>query len=237
MARPIDPEFAPHLLASFHDPYGKPIHELFNRWWKHAPPELIEAWAGHLRSEPGFDAFAREAWLAEPTDVEALSRCPEGSLGRGYLAFLRDNGLEEKLATNYRVYQDKLKASGFLAGIPEDMEYMVLRVFQLHDIMHVLTGYDSSPLGEIGLQSFYLAQVRFPYFAMWISATTTRATYVDPKGLERLMDAISAGWMHGRQTPQLQFGRWEEHFAEPLEALRERFGIVPMTRERLRAAA
>jgi ubiquinone biosynthesis protein Coq4 len=41
------------------------------------------------------------------------------------------------------------------------------------------------------------------------------------------MDAISSGWQHGRSVPNLQFEHWEDHFEQPLEALRSRYEVTP----------
>lgn len=51
-------------------------------------------------------------------------------------------------------------ASGALDGMPDEMQLAVLRGFQVHDILHVLTGYDSSGQGEIALQAFSLVQLQ-----------------------------------------------------------------------------
>lgn len=40
-----------------------------------------------------------------------------------------------------------------------DMSYMMMREFHIHDFLHGLTGYDSSPLGKLSIEGFYLAQL------------------------------------------------------------------------------
>ena len=40
-----------------------------------------------------------------------------------------------------------------------------------------------------------------------------------------VMDAISQGWQLGRQAKNLNFVKWEERFAEPIEDLRRELGL------------
>lgn len=42
-----------------------------------------------------------------------------------------------------------------------DVVYGELRLSQTHDLWHVITGFDTTVVGEIGLQAFHLTQ--FPY--------------------------------------------------------------------------
>jgi ubiquinone biosynthesis protein Coq4 len=178
-------------------------------------------------ADADFVAFVREEHYADPLDLDELAAMPEGSLGRVYRAWIVDNNLTAQIATNYRDFHRMLAASGHLDGMPEELQYAVLRGFQLHDFLHVLSGYDPSPQGEIALQAFSLAQLQFPYFAMWMSTVTTQMTYVDPTHIVPLMDAISDGWVYGRKTPQLSLHRWEQELARPLDEIRQEWGIQP----------
>ena len=63
-------------------------------------------------------------------EIEKLRSFPEGSFGKAWADFLDDNDLQP-LTTGFRRKQ-------------------------LHDGIHVLTGYDSSPIGEAELQAFLL---------------------------------------------------------------------------------
>lgn len=63
-------------------------------------------------------------------DIEKLRSFPQGSFGKAWADFLLGNNLQP-LTTG-------------------------LRRKQLHDGVHVLTGYDSSPIGEAELQAFLL---------------------------------------------------------------------------------
>jgi ubiquinone biosynthesis protein Coq4 len=224
----LHPEFVKNMVRTFNDSDEHGVHLLFNEWWPYAPDSAIERYLEGLRSTPGAEAFLAERHFAAPVSLEALGAMPEGSLGRGYYEFLTRNGLESNLATNYQLLHDVLASRGQLDRMPAELKYAVIRGFQIHDILHVLTGYGSSGLDELALQAFCLAQLQFPYFGMWMATTTARMTFLQPHAIVPVMDAISAGWQHGRRTPNLHFCKWEQSFAEPLSAVRERHGVTPV---------
>ena len=231
----IDREFASSLLETFDDPDRHGVHQLFNEWWRFAPEPVKEKYLADFEQVPEQRAFLEERWFAEPLVLEELAELPQGSLGHAYHRFVVDNGLTRNIAIDYRAFHEALEKAGMLDGMPDAMKYAVLRGFQIHDLQHVLTGYDTSPRGEIALQAFGLAQIRFPYFGMWMSVVATRMTFLDPDMIRPVMDAVTEGWQLGRRVGNLQFTKWETMLGEPLEALRQRFGIAPAGREPLAA--
>lgn len=223
----ITDEFAKHLLATFNDPGQNGVHLLFNQWWAHAPDEVKAKYVDAFVNDPQYAEFFGERHYAEPLDLEEMRALPENSLGRAYHDWIVDNGLTAAIATNYREFHESLDAAGALDGMPEPMKYAVLRGFQTHDFQHVVTGYDSSGRGEIALQAFCLGQLRFPYFAMWMSVIATRMTFVDPTMIVPMMDSITDGWHLGRSTPNIQCEKWETMLDQPLDAVRARYGVEP----------
>lgn len=223
----ITEDFAPLFLKTINEMHANPVHLLFNQWWSRAAPEVVEAYTDQLMADDAFAAFVDRGYYAEPLDLDALGDMTEGSLGRIYRDWIIDNDLTAQIAMDYRQFHTMLAESGSLDGMPEPLRYAVLRGFQLHDFLHVLTGYDPSPQGEIALQAFSLAQIQFPYFAMWMSTATTQMTYLRPKAIVPLMDAITDGWQYGRRTPQISLHTWEDELERPLDEIRNQWGIEP----------
>jgi len=223
----LHPELVKNMVRTFNDPDEHGVHLLFNEWWAHAPEATIERYVECFRAVPGAEAFLEEGFLAPQVTLEELEAMPEGTLGRSYCDFLTRNGLEKNLATNYGKLHEFMCASGQLDRMPDDLKYAIIRGFQIHDLLHVVTGLTPSGLDELALQAFCLAQLQFPYFGMWMSTTTTRMTFLEPTSILPVMDAISGGWQAGRATRNLQFERWEGRVEEPLEAVRPEFGIPP----------
>lgn len=226
-ATTLDRRFAEYLMRAFDDPQQYGVHQLFNAWWRFAPEDVKAKYLADFDSIPAQRAFVEERYYADPLDLGGLGNLPAGSLGRSYRDFIVDNRLEKNIAINYRAFHEWLAAAGRLDGMPEPMQYAVLRGFQGHDFQHVVVGYDSSPRGEIALQAFCLAQLRFPYFAMWMSVVATRMTFLDPDAIRPAMDAITEGWQLGRRVSNIQFEKWETLLDQPLEEIRKQHGIDP----------
>lgn len=223
----IDPDFAAKWLRTIQDLDDYPVHLLFNMFWGGASEEVKAKYVEAYHTQAEAKAFWASRHYADPIELEALAAMPEGSLGRGYWRFLTDNKLEKNLATNYRVFHEALQQSGALRGMPDEVKYATLRGFQLHDLMHVISGYDATPLGEIALQAFCLAQQKSVYFATWIATVTARMAFVDPDSQVPLMDAVTDGWTHGRRAKSIMMREWERDFGRPLAAIRHEFGITP----------
>ena len=221
----IDRAFGEKLLTCFDDPFTYGVHLLFNDWWAVAPQEAIDAYAADFERVPHQADFVRAQYFAPPLDLDALKAFAPGTLGNGYYRFIVDYGLEANLATNYAGMHAMLKASGRLDRMPASLQYSVLRGFQLHDVLHVLTGYPATQTGEIALQAFCLAQIRFPYFGMWMSVVTTRMTLLDPDMIVPMMDAISDGWAFGRSAANIKFNRWEDQFGRDLGDIRREYRL------------
>lgn len=222
------------MVRTFNDPDDHGVHLLFNEWWAHAPTQTISDYVDALKAMEGAEAFLASGYFADQLSMEELASYPAGSLGSGYHDFLKGNGLEVNLATNYSQLHTFMAQSGQLDRMPKEIKYAIIRGFQIHDILHIITGYTPSGLDELSLQAFCLAQLQFPYFGMWMATSTSRMTFLEPNSIVPVMDALSGGWQFGRDVQNLQFERWEKRFEEPLADIRREVGIEP---EGLRAAA
>ena len=221
----VDREFVERFMWAVDRPMAYGVYYLFHDWWAEAPQKAIDSYMEQLRAIPGAQEFLHERYIPEPIEVERLAACAPGTLGKGYYDFVVENNLMDKFAVNYRTFNEKLHNSGKLDRLPEDMSYMMVRGTQIHDFQHVLTGFDSSPYGELKLAAFYLAQLRFPYHAMRMAVTFAHAAFVNPDITVDAMDAIVEGWSRGRGSDNLNFARWEEEMDTPVTELRERYSI------------
>lgn len=225
MIRPIGDVFGRRFLATANNFYSDTVEQLFNDWWEDASAETIAAYVAAIENHPEHGPLALEGWLAPPFAVATVAGCRAGSFGAALHAFIVDHGLAEQIAESYRLLHARMRGAGKVSRMPRALEYKVLRGHQTHDMHHVLTGYPPTPLGELAIQAFQLAQMDYPYAAMWIATVTAHMTFVDPKLIRPAMDAITDGWAFGRRAKSIQFLRLEQYYEEPLEAVRERFGL------------
>jgi ubiquinone biosynthesis protein Coq4 len=165
--------------------------------------------------------------------LENLARCPEGSLGATFHALIVDNGFDLEVLDRDALGLDTL---------PAPLGYLNARILQCHDLWHIVAGYDTTALHEVGISAFQLAQFGHGYSAMFLATVAARSAEDGPR-FTVLMDVVFDAWRHGRQTPPLIAIPWPEVWSETIEAVRARFGIEPFVSpypadlfEQLRAA-
>ncbi|MCS5637479.1 MAG: Coq4 family protein [Myxococcota bacterium] len=160
-----------------------------------------------------------DRYLSPSPDVDDLLALPDGSLGREFARYLVDNELDANLLRE-SAFIDAHRSRG------DDVGYLAERGFQLHDLFHVLTGYDTTPLGEVRVVSFTVAQTPAPYPAMIIATRPLQMVLYKPELLPVVMDAITEGWALGRRAKPLIAVHWEEYWERPLSDLRQAYDLA-----------
>lgn len=158
-------------------------------------------------------------------DLDDLAAQPDGTFGREYVRFLRANQL------------DAIRMTG---NPPEQMvarNAFTVRYGIIHDMVHVLLGFDASWPGEIGVWSFIGAQDYSPQYnrASWL------ALLVAPLRAPLRLGACWAAWKKGREMGRaaklLITERLEDHLDRPLAEVREDLDIRGATDGYIRAAS
>jgi ubiquinone biosynthesis protein Coq4 len=176
------------------------------------PPESREALLARVRRVPeGRAAIAARARLGA-VDVERLLSLPEGTLGRAFATFLRENGLDPR-------------ALPTLPG-EDDRDYVEAHLYETHDIWHVATGFGPDIAGELGLQAFYAAQLGGKLPPLLLAGGLFHAAVKQPEDFDRRMAALARGWDLGRRARPLFGVRWNERWAEPLVEVRRDLGLA-----------
>ena len=201
----VDRDFVEKFFTSVDRPLEYGVYFLSHDWWEKAPQKVIDAYVAEIHAIPEAAAALEEGFIAEPLTLDRLAACAPGTLGHGYRKFIIENKLEANLGRNYHDFNAQLRASGKLDRLPDDMSYMMLRGFQIHDFLHVLTGYQATYYGELALASYYLAQLRFPYHAMRLAVTMAHTAFLRPSFTVEAMDAFVDGWALGRSSKNLNF--------------------------------
>ena len=173
-------------------------------------------------SDPFRDPQLERLWQARfcPAryDVDELLKMPAATLGGAYARHMSSRGLRpdfyEDVAPRHR------------------MHFLRLRVRQTHDIWHVLCGFDTDVVGEVGLQAFYFAQFPNGQSALILVAIILRCMLRGRFGdLELLVEAFCEGYRCGRRAQSLLAVEWERLWGESVDSLRRRYGVeVPRCR-------
>jgi ubiquinone biosynthesis protein COQ4 len=175
---------------------------------RRAYPELLaritldDRGARLLRERPSIDTAH--------VDFDRLRALPATTLGGAYVRYLDEKQLDPDL---------------FQAppGLPEVPTFITKRMRQVHDLWHVLTGYDTDVRGELALQAFTWAQTDAPSSAILTIGGLLRFGFGDRTILPRVIDGYRRG-RHAEFLPPLWL---EEMWDRPLTELRAELGIVP----------
>lgn len=150
--------------------------------------------------------------------LEALARCPAGSLGAEFHSLIVDNGFDLEVLDREALGLDKL---------PAPLDYLNARILQCHDLWHIVGGYQTTALHEVAISAFQLAQFGHHYSSMFLGMALTRVAFERPEGGAILLPVILSAWAHGRRTPPLLGVDWEAVWNRPLAEVRQKLGVTP----------
>ncbi|ACK73178.1 conserved hypothetical protein [Gloeothece citriformis PCC 7424] len=170
--------------------------------------------AQSLKQNPDCAAMIESRYMAKPHNLEELLCYPKDSFGYIYASYLIEKGYDPDL------YSDIV--------INSDGSYVEARISQTHDIWHIITGFDTSIIGEIGLQAFHLPQFPYPLATMLIANSLMFATLAAPETLPNLLDAIAQGWEMGKKAKPLFAQKWEQAWDKPLIQWQRELNIEPI---------
>jgi len=156
------------------------------------------------------------------SDLRSLQALPEGSLGREYARFMEDEELS---------LADFAEAS--LASMSEsdygDRRAWVLaqRLRDMHDLIHVVSGYGRDLLGEMSVLSFSSGGPRARYnYRLFFVLRLARWQFAR-SGRPDAAGVLDAAEERGARAAFLPAVEWERLLPLPLPLVRERLGIAP----------
>ncbi|KAL5013094.1 hypothetical protein ScPMuIL_011645 [Solemya velum] len=145
--------------------------------------------------------------------IPYLGSLPEGTFGRAYWQFLKDNKFSPDARLPVHFVDD-----------PELM-YVMLRYRQLHDLFHTLLGMPPNMLGEVLVKWVEAFQTRLP---MCITGAMFGAVRLGPKDTSKyLRTYLPWAIRNGRQAKFLMGVYYEKHWEQDLDELRRDLNIEP----------
>jgi ubiquinone biosynthesis protein COQ4 len=175
-----------------------------------------------LQSQEG-GKIALQAQELQPIldDHDTLAKLPIGSVGRAYLDFVQGRKISaEGLADESRKTGNEIDAAHPYA-------WYARRMRDVHDLWHVLSGYQTDALGEVCVVAFSYAQTKSAGFALIAAAGSNE--------LQRLLagrPVRKAAWqayMNGRRATWLPAQDYVALLSEPLIDARRRLNIAAPT--------
>jgi ubiquinone biosynthesis protein COQ4 len=147
-------------------------------------------------------------------DRERLRSLPRESLGRAYLRF----------CDQYGITADGLIAASREGNIsaqnPEEL-FVLARLRDIHDLIHVVTGYQTDLVGEASVLAFTVAQTKNPGIALIVLLA-----YLRPRGEHTFVrPMLRKAFARGRRAKWLPGADWEALLARPLDEVRRELGV------------
>jgi len=197
------------LARLVHDPNR--LGEVFEMSDALATRDAIQPMIDHLAKDPGVARSLEERHRVQ-IDLASLRRLPEGTLGRAFA--------DHMIAAN-------LDPSALPTLSSEDpIAFFRAHLYETHDIWHVVTGFGTDVVGELGLQAFYQAQIPGPLPSLLLAVGFLRSALFDKELTVPFMEALVQGWGMARASRPLFGVRWDELWTVPLADVRRELGIA-----------
>lgn len=167
-----------------------------------------------LATPEGRALYSKQSSLTDAlADHDALRSLPEGSLGRAFLVFSERHGLNPRA-----LIEKQHEMSRDYSSLDPVRQWFSDRFTVMHDLWHVLSGYDATHSGESALMCFSLPQRvndrAIPIFILM----STLSGRIAPRNVR---EAIR----RGKRAKLLAGESVEDLLPLPLAEVRERLGI------------
>ena len=180
------------------------------------PFEIHGRLAAMAKNYPGV-LDAASSGLPERFLLEDLARCPKDSLGGHLHSMVVDQGFDLEVLD-----RDALG----LAGLPDPLAYLNIRILQCHDVWHEVAGYETTGLHEVAISGFQMGQFGHHYSSFFVAMIFAKGAFASPiEGVTLTLDTVLSAYMHGRETPPMLGVVWEDIWDQPISQIRESQGI------------
>jgi ubiquinone biosynthesis protein COQ4 len=172
------------------------------------------------QSETGRRMLAqRPSLLARLSERTGLAALPSGSLGHAYYEFMAAEDLSAEALVELSKVQRPVA--------DDEITWFRERNREMHDLLHIITGYGRDPLGEACVVAFSYAQTGQKGFAVIAAVTAFRIARRLPG--QHVMRAVFEAYRQGKRADWLIGADWESLLSQPLDAVRARCGVSPST--------
>ncbi len=171
----------------------------------------IQAVIDQIKKEPVAVQAIEKQFRFPRDNGQAFLKYSPGTLGHEYGQFLLRNGISPASFPDYR--------------IQSEADYMVMHLYETHDLWHVLTGYETGIEEELELQAFYMSHTPafLPVF-IWVAALLNTVFFANDKKNLRL-ESLIRGWQRGKKAKNLIGVDWKQHLDRPLSLIQSEFRL------------
>lgn len=170
-----------------------------------------------LLDQDGVRALYDSRYLPQPEPLDRLLALGEGTLGHEVARYVRAQGQSRLIGP----------PAGF--DFRDPGAYLALRVRMTHAVIHVLTEYDASPLGELAVQAYYVSQLGNLMSGVMISSALLQITRDMPDKLGDALALMAEAYQRGQTAKPFLGIAWEELWSASVPQLRELANLIPRT--------
>lgn len=187
-----------------------------------------------LKQDPRSQQLIQSRQLHLRRPPEELACHPSGSLGQIYYEVIKHEGLSYTYGPGPE----------FFNNLETDADYVNYRVFCTHDFYHIISGFALDVFGEVGARSLLVAQCGYPPMALtdvvnlltsWLANDICQGEDNDLDGelSQVYLLEVMALLIRMAKACQPLFGvDWDGLLPLPLDQVRERLQITPVTQGR-----
>lgn len=161
-----------------------------------------------LMNDPKFRDLYDNLYIPEVPKMDWLAQLPKNSFGNLLYHHLKDNKLDLSLFPRQ-------------TGI-SPIDYMSFKIYQDHDLWHVLLNCSVSLEDELEIQAFGVAQYHSPISTLLIAGGLIHLLMRDPMRAVTAVKKVADGFNIGKKAVFLPNIRLHEMFELPISEVRER---------------
>ena len=189
------------------------IFSMAQEFKKASTHETVDKMISKVYADPDFQSAYDKKYFPRMPSIEELQAMPENSLGQSFYQFIMNWNLDINLFPS----EDASDRS----------QYFLSRIYQSHDVWHVLTNYGTSLEDELALQAFTVGQNRQPLSLLLVSGGLIHLLQKDAEKSYQYLTAITDGFHRGSQAKNLLIHPLIERMRDPLEQVRRDLNILP----------
>lgn len=174
--------------------------------------DLLEAEEKMAKIDQAGTDLVSQRRMMDGYDIQKLNELPDGTLAKSYANHMISQNLQPNFYKNIPVVNDST--------------YIMMRMRETHDLWHILTGFNTTVPGELGLQAFMFAQLHTPFAPIVICGRSLVSVFKKPDEVVEVFENVSKGWQMGRKAKPIFGLDWEKNWAKPVNQLREEYQIV-----------
>ncbi len=202
--------FENHLISFIKNPADiKSTQEMYRIFSKNE--SFQKAAEKTLLANESFKKLYNDWYFPSSIDLEKLSKLPENTFGSIYARHMIANNLNPNFISEFE--ERNL------------LSYLWMRAKHIHDIGHVLTGFDTSLFGEISIKGFELAQYKSPSTAATVGAGLLSLSCLMPDQVGSIYESFFKGYELGKKYPLLMSIKFDQYWEYPYDEMKRHLNL------------